>query len=85
MNYTELYKIINQPWVSVKEIRKIARCSRDTAINIRNCIEEKIIKSGKTLPNNKTKYVPTKYVLEYLDLDVNYIEQRAMRDKNMLL
>ncbi len=85
MTYTELYDIIRKPWVSVKEIRQIARCSRDTATKIRNVIEEKIVKSGKTLPNSKTKYVPTRYVLEYLDLDENYITQRALQDKNMLL
>lgn len=85
MTYTELYKIISKPWVSVKEIRQIAECSRDTATKIRNIIEEQIIKSGKTLPNSKTKYVPTRYVLQYLDMDENYITERALQDKNMLL
>lgn len=84
MTYMELHKIISEPWVSVKEIRKIAKCSRDTAINIRNSIENEIIKSGKTLPKNKTKYVPTRHVLKYLDLDENYITEKAIQEKNML-
>lgn len=85
MNYTDLYKIISNPWASVNEIRKIAKCSKNTATNIRKAIEEQIVSSGKTLLNTKTKYVPTKHVLEYLDIDENYITKKAIEEKNMLL
>lgn len=84
LTYLELYKIICEPWISISGIRQIARCSRDTAINIRNNIERQIINSGKNLPNCKTRYVPTRLVLEYLCLDEEYISQMAMQEKKMM-
>ena len=44
MSYLELYKIILKPWASINEIRLIANCGRDSAIKIRNTIQNKIIK-----------------------------------------
>lgn len=84
MTYMELYKIICEPWISVSDIRKIARCSRDSAIKIRNLIEQQIINSGKALPQCKTKYVPTRLVLDYLSLDINYIVEMAIQEKKVL-
>ena len=77
MSYLELFKIISKPWASIKEISLIANCGRDTAIKIRNKIEEEIIKDGKKLPKGKTIVVPTKKVIEYLGLDLDYIVNMA--------
>ena len=84
MTYLDLFNIISEPWISVTGIRKIARCSRDTAIVIRNKIEEQIISSGKGLPQCKAKYVPTRLVLDYLNLDANYIIDMAIKEKKVL-
>ena len=84
MTYVELYKIICNPWIKVDDIKKIASCGRDNAIKIRNLIEQQIISSGKTLPQCKTKYVPTRLVLEYLNLDPNYIAEMALQQKKVL-
>ena len=40
-------------------------------------IEDEIIKDGKKLPNGKTIVVPTKKVIEYLGLDLDYIINMA--------
>ena len=84
LTYIELYKIICEPWANVSDIRKIARCSRDTAIKIRNKIEQEIVNSGKNLPNCKTRYVPTRLVLDYLNLDAEYIGMMAIQEKKVL-
>ena len=84
MTYLDLFNIISESWISVTGIRKIARCSRDTAIVIRNKIDEQIISSGKGLPQCKAKYVPTRLVLDYLNLDANYIIDMAMKEKKVL-
>ena len=73
MSYLELYQLISKPWASVKEISLIANCGRDSAIKIRNMIEQEIIKDGKRLPIGKTIVVPTKKVIEFLGLDLDYI------------
>lgn len=82
MSYLELFQIISKPWASIKEIGLIANCGRDTAIKIRNKIEEDIIKDGKKLPNGKTIVVPTKKVIEYLGLDLDYIIDMANYEAN---
>lgn len=83
MSYLELYQIISKPWASIKEIGLIANCGRDTAIKIRNNIAEEIIKDGKKLPSSKTIVVPTKKVIEYLGLDLDYIINMANTEVNL--
>lgn len=77
MSYKELYNLVSKPWSNVKEIQKIANCGRDTAIKIRNEIIDEIINSGKQIPNTKIINVPTKNVIDKLNLDVNYIFQMS--------
>ena len=77
MSYLELYQLISKPRASVKEISLIANCGRDSAIKIRNMIEQEIIKDGKRLPIGKTIVVPTKKVIEFLGLDLDYIVSMA--------
>lgn len=77
MSYLELYQLISKPWASVKEISLIANCGRDSAIKIRNMIEQEIIKDGKRLPIGKAIVVPTKKVIEFLGLDLDYIVSMA--------
>ena len=80
MSYQELFTIVSQPWASIKEISKIARCGRDAAIKVRDEIEDKIIKSGKKLPKSKKIYVPMKEVLDYFELDINFIKEMALKE-----
>ena len=79
----ELFSIISKPWASIKEIRLIANCGRDTAIKIRKEIENKINENGKKLPKSKTIVVPMKDVLDYLNLDINYITDMAIKEKKV--
>ena len=73
MSYMQLFEVVNKPWASIKEIELIANCGRDSAIKIRNEIEDRIIKSGRNLPKSKTILVPMKDVLEYFNLDLKFI------------
>ena len=77
MSYLELYQIISKPWAGIREISLIANCGRDSAIKIRNMIEQEIIMDGKRLPMSKTIVVPTKKVVEFLGLDFDYIVSMA--------
>ena len=84
MSYLELFKIISRPWASIKEIRLIANCGRDSAIKIRNDIENIITSKGKILPTGKTIMVPMKYVFDYLGLDLRHITDRANYELNLI-
>lgn len=84
MSYLELFKIISRPWANIKEIRLIANCGRDSAIKIRNDIENIITSEGKILPTGKTIMVPMKYVVEYLGIDLRYITDMANYELNLI-
>ncbi len=84
MSYLELFKTISKPWASVNEIKLIANCGRDSAIKIRNDIQETIISQGKFLPSAKTIVVPMKYVIDYLGLDLSFIKDMAIYEANII-
>lgn len=84
LSYTKLFETISKPWASIDEIRIMANnCGRDTAIDIRNNIQKKIKKEGKELPRSKKIVVPTKYVLEYLNLDLEYIIKMSLNEQKI--
>lgn len=73
ISFVEMKNIISKVWLNVDDIMKLAQCGKHSATNIRNEIEEQIVASGKKLPTGIYKCVPTKLVLDYLGLDVDYI------------
>lgn len=79
MNYKELSELISKPWVDTDDIMQIACCGKNSAMKIRGDIEQLLLESGKKLPLSSRKYVPTKLLLEYLGLDIDYIFSMANR------
>lgn len=79
----ELFKIVSKPWANIQDIKKIAQCGRDKATNIRVIIEDEIIKNNKKLPSTKIKYVPMQKVIDYFNIDVEYIYSMALKEKNL--
>ena len=77
MNYKELLDIISKPWIDTNGIMEIAQCGKNSAIKIRWDIEKSILDSGLKLPKSNKRHVPTKLVLEYLGVDVEYIKNMA--------
>ena len=81
MSYLELYETILKPWASVNDIKIIAHCGRDNATRIRNGIQKEILKTGKKIPYGKTKVVPTKMVIDYVGIDLDYVLTMAKTEK----
>lgn len=77
MDYKRLLELISKPWIDTSGIMQVAECGRNTATKIRVEIEQIILDSGKRIPISNRKHVPTKLVLEYLGLDVEYIKNMA--------
>lgn len=80
MTSIELFHLISKPWANVTDIQRIASCGKESATNIRNTIKINILKSGKNVPNAKEKIVPMKSVIEYLDIDIEYITNMAKNE-----
>ncbi len=79
MNYVEMKELISKVWLDVDDIMRLAQCGKHSATNIRNEIEDQIVASGKKVPTGARKCVPTKMVLDYLGLDIDYICTMAER------
>ena len=80
MSYKDLFNLISKQWADVNDIKKIGHCGRDHATKIRNIIEEEIIKSGKELPRSKPIVVPMRKIIDYFQLDVDYITLMAKKE-----
>ncbi len=81
MDYKEILSIALSPWTDVHGIMQLAKCGKNTASRIRTDIEKQVVDSGKRLPTDNKKYVPTRLVLEYLGLDEEYIIKMASLSK----
>lgn len=81
MTSIELFNLMSKQWANVNDIKIIASCGRDNAILIRNEIRNNIIKSGRKLPISKEIIVPMKSVIEYLDIDMEFISTMAKQEK----
>lgn len=83
MSYREIFKVISKAWSSVEDIMAIAGCGRTGATTIRETIIKNIRKENKEIPYCRKKVVPTKRVIELLDLDVDYIKDMALKEQEL--
>ena len=83
MSYGEVFVFLSKQWANVNDIKQLCGNGRDKARQIRNEIEAYILKSGKKLLYGKTKNVPTSKVIDYLNLDIDYIAKMAMLEKEI--
>ena len=83
MTYGELFVLVSKQWANVNDIKQLCGNGRDKARQIRNEIEFEITKSGKKLLNGKEKKVPMSKVIDYLNMDIDYIAKMAMLEKEI--
>ena len=78
----EILEIISKPWCSNQDIMKIANVSASTASKIKQSIEKEFRKKE---PNQfmPAYCIPTKEVIKYFDLDIEFIKSIAYFDKEI--
>lgn len=76
MKANEILNTLAKPWLTTQDIMKIADLSRSVAGTIKRNIEKefKDKNPNKYLPSN---CVPTKYVIKYFDIDIEFIKGLA--------
>ena len=62
-------------WSDVNDIRQLAQCSKKQAYEIKKEIVKKLEEKGYMLPSY---LVPTVNVVEYLKIDLKFLEARAL-------
>lgn len=78
----EILEIISKPWCSNQDIMKIANVSASTASKIKQSIEKEFRKKepNKFMP---AYFIPTKEVIKYFDLDIEFLKSIAYFDKEI--
>ena len=77
----EILEIISKPWCSNQDIMKIANVSATTASKIKQEIEKEFRKKepNKYMP---AYCIPTKEVIKYFDLDIEFLKSLVFLDKD---
>lgn len=82
MKAKEILNILATPWCSNQDIMKIVNVSSSTASKIKRCIE---IEFKKKYPDKfiPAHCVPTKDVIKYFDIDIEFLKSLAYFDKEI--
>ena len=79
MTAQETLNLISKQWCNLEGLMKLGELGRNSALRIKKEIKEKLIKQGYKIPNH---VVPMKEVVDYLDININYLESRVQRENN---
>lgn len=79
MTAQETLNLISKQWCNLEDLMKLGELGRNSALRIKKEIKEKLIKQGYKIPNH---VVPMKEVVDYLDININYLESRVQRENN---
>ena len=74
MTASETLDLISKQWCDLQDLMKLGQFGRNTALKIKREIKNKLVNQGYKIPNH---LVPMKEVVDYLDINVNYLESRV--------
>ena len=73
MNASETLDLISKQWCNLNDLMQLGQFGRNTALKVKKEIKDKLTKQGYRLPNH---LIPMKEVVDYLDININYLESR---------
>lgn len=76
MTAEETLEIFSKQWCSLEDLMKISQVGRNSALKIKRNIREKLTKQGYVIPKH---IVPMKEVVDYLDINISYLESRIKK------
>ena len=76
MTAEETLEIVSKQWCSLEDLMKISQVGRNSALKIKRSIRGKLTKQGYMVPKH---VVPMKEVVDYLDINISYLESRIKK------
>ena len=76
MSAQETLDLIAKQWCNLNDLMALAQVGRNSALKVKKEIKEKLTEKGYRLPNH---LVPMKEVVDYLNININYLESRLER------
>ena len=73
MTASETLDLISKQWCSLDGLMKLGQFGRNSALKVKREIKNKLTNQGYKIPNH---LIPMKEVVDYLDINVCYLESR---------
>jgi len=84
-DYIEQEKVLNKPWISSEDLKKILPLGINAINRFRRSITDEMDTNGEFYFKTKPILIPTKKVIEKLDIDVGLIRKEASRMRKGLM
>lgn len=84
-DYTEQEKVLNKPWLSTEDLMVIIPTGKNAVNNFRKSLTDEMDKAGEFYFKTRPILVPTKKVIEKLNIDVALIRREANKMRKGML
>ncbi len=78
MTAEETLSLISKQWCNLEDLMALGQLGRNSALKIKREIKSKLTKQGYKIPNH---LIPMKEVVDYLDININYLESRTKKGR----
>ena len=78
MTAEETLNLISKQWCNLEDLMALGQLGRNSALKIKREIKSKLTKQGYKIPNH---LIPMKEVVDYLDININYLESRTKKGR----
>ncbi len=78
MTAEETLSLISKQWCNLEDLMALGQLGRNSALKIKRDIKSKLTKQGYKIPNH---LIPMKEVVDYLDININYLESRTKKGR----
>lgn len=74
MEAQETLNLISKQWCTLEDLMALGEFGRNSALKVKREIKNKSINQGYKIPSH---VIPMKEVVDYLNININYLESRV--------
>ena len=74
MEAQEALNLISKQWCTLEDLMALGEFGRNSALKVKREIKNKLINQGYKIPSH---VIPMKEVVDYLNININYLESRV--------
>ena len=74
MEAQETLDLISKQWCTLEDLMALGEFGRNSALKVKREIKNKLINQGYKIPSH---VIPMKEVVDYLNINFNYLESRV--------
>ncbi len=74
MEAQETLNLISKQWCTLEDLMALGEFGRNSALKVKREIKNKLINQGYKIPSH---VIPMKEVIDYLNININYLESRV--------